>query len=71
MPWQEVTKVSLRLKFVINALEAAVNIRAICREYGISPTTRYMWLSRYLGAVEAGLRDRPRRPNKESSVKAM
>ncbi len=62
MAWQEATKVSLRLEFVLCALEDRANVRGLCRVYGISPTTGYKWLGRYLDEGEPGLRDRPRRP---------
>jgi transposase InsO family protein len=62
MAWQEATKVSLRLEFVLSALKDRANVRALCREYGISPTTGYKWLRRYLAEGEPGLKDRTRRP---------
>jgi transposase InsO family protein len=62
MPWQEATKVSLRLEFVLSALEEGANVRALCREYRISPTTGYKWLGRYLDQGQRGLQDRSRRP---------
>ncbi len=55
MPWQEATKVSLRLEFVLEALEEGANIRALCREYNISPTTGYKWIDRYQEEGRAGL----------------
>lgn len=63
MPWQEVTKVSLRMDFVIQALGEKINIRALCRQFNISPTTGYKWVHRYLEEGEAGLQDRSRRPH--------
>jgi transposase InsO family protein len=63
MPWRETTKVSLRLEFVTLALEDDVNMRALCRQYGISPTTGYKWLDRYLREGITGLENRSRRPH--------
>jgi transposase InsO family protein len=63
MPWKEATKVSLRLEFVKSALEDDVNMRALCRRYGISPTTGYKWLDRYLREGITGLENRSRRPH--------
>jgi transposase InsO family protein len=59
----ERNKVSLRLEFVLLALEDGVHMRALCKEYGISPTTGYKWLERYLSQGPAGLVDRSRRPH--------
>ena len=67
MPWQEATNVSLRLEFVLSALEDRANMRALCGQYGISPTTGYKWLGRYLDEGEPGLRDRSRRPSGEEA----
>lgn len=62
MPWQEMTTMSLRKKYVAQAREEGANRRALCREFGISPTTGYAWLARYCLFGEDGLRDRSRRP---------
>ena len=37
-------------------------MRELCRRFGISPTTGYKWLERFRVGGEAGLSDRPRRP---------
>lgn len=63
MPWMETNKVSLRLEFVKLALAKGANMRALCREYGISPTTGYKWLDRFRRQGIAGLEDRSRRPH--------
>ncbi len=62
MPWRECTTMDLRREFVVRADEAAVNMRALCREYGISPTTGYQWRARYQQQGDAGLADQSRRP---------
>src|SRR5688572_15092269 len=53
---------SLRLEFVERGLEEGANIRALCREFGISPPTAYKWLARYQKDGPAGLGDQSRRP---------
>ncbi|NIS79284.1 MAG: IS481 family transposase [Anaerolineales bacterium] len=63
MPWNARNTVSLRLEFVTLALAENANIRALCREYRISPTTAYKWIDRYLREGRAGLEDRSRRPH--------
>jgi len=52
----------LRWEFVRLALAEGANVRALCRRYGVSPTTGYKWLARYRAAGRAGLADRSRRP---------
>jgi transposase InsO family protein len=64
MPWREVTRVSLRKKFVLLALQAGSNRRELCRRFGIAPKTGYKWLVRYAQAGARGLEDRSRRPQR-------
>ena len=62
MPWQEVTQVEQRAKFIELALLPGANISAICRTIGISRKTGYKWLSRYAPGNLSSLEDRSRRP---------
>jgi transposase InsO family protein len=62
MPWKEKTTMSQRQEFVELALKEDANIRALCREFGITPRTGYKWVRRYQEQGEAGLYDRSRRP---------
>jgi transposase InsO family protein len=61
MPWQEQTIVSSREAFVEAAHDPDANLRALCRDFGISPTTGYQWLAR--AAAGEPLSDRSRRPH--------
>lgn len=64
MVWMEKSTVSLRQEFVHLARQDSVNVRALCRQFGISPKTGYKWLDRFeagSGDVQA-LHDRSRRP---------
>ena len=54
---------SLRREFVELAQQEGANRRALCRRFGISPTTGYRWLHRYQAEGAAGLQDRSRRPH--------
>lgn len=63
MPWGEVSTMSLRQEFVRLALQEGANRRELCRRFGVSPTTGYKWIQRYLSAGNAGLRDQSRRPH--------
>ena len=62
MPWEEVSVMSQRKEFVKLARGEEANLRELCRRFGISPTTGYKWLERFRVGGEAGLSDRPRRP---------
>lgn len=57
MPWQEVTRVSLRQEFVVLALQPGNNRRELCRRFGVAPKTGDKWLARY---AREGLSGRPR-----------
>jgi transposase InsO family protein len=52
-----------RIEFVMRAEEGEETIAELCREYGISRPTGYLWLNRYreVGSVN-GLAERSRRP---------
>ncbi len=62
MPWQEVSTMSLRREFVVLAQHEMVNMRLLCRRFGISPKTGYKWVRRFGEAGGLGLVDRSRRP---------
>lgn len=55
---------SSRREFVTLALRPGANRRALCRRFGISPTTGYHWIAQYLERGEEGLADRSRRPKR-------
>lgn len=63
MPWQEQSTMLLRHEFVTLASQPHANIRALCRQYRISPTTGYTLLARFRAEGAAGLADRSRRPH--------
>lgn len=63
VPWQEESTVSLREEFVALAGAEGANPRALCRRFGVSPTTGDQWLGRHRAAGLAGLADRSRRPH--------
>jgi transposase-like protein len=62
MPWPVKNLINVRLEFVNLALQPDVNIRQLCRRFGISPTVGYKWLERYDHGGRDGLADRSRRP---------
>jgi len=52
-----------RVEFVLRARAGAESIAALCRDYGVSRPTGYLWLDRYqeVGSVN-GLAEHSRRP---------
>lgn len=62
MPWDTKDTMSLREEFVCLASQEGANRRELCRRFGISAQTAYKWLARYGHEGQAGLVDRPRRP---------
>jgi len=62
MPWKEVSTMSLRQEFVTLARAGAVNVRELCRRFGISAKTGYKWLRRFRQGGTAALADQSRRP---------
>ena len=54
---------SQRQEFVELAVKNGANLRALCRQFGITPRTGYKWLSRYRAGGLSGLYGRSRRPH--------
>jgi putative transposase len=63
MAWKVSCVMDERVKFVGEALKEERCVRAICREFGISPKTGHKWLARYREEGLDGLRDRSRAPH--------
>ena len=63
MPWRTESVMDQRVEFVLRAKEEEEPLAELCREYGISRPTGYLWLNRYqqVGSV-TGLAERSRRP---------
>ena len=62
MPWKVETVMSQRQEFVTLAQADGVNMRALCRRFGISRKTGYKWLRRYRAGGLPALQDRSPRP---------
>lgn len=62
MAWKESSLVSERLEFVRLAEMGTVSFAELCRRFGVSRQTGYLWLERFREEGEAGLLDRSRRP---------
>lgn len=63
MPWQNHSKMSLKLEFAKLADKADANMSALCRRFNISRPTGYKWLKRYREHGREGLEERSRRPD--------
>ena len=63
MPWKTQQVMELRMEFVCKSLQPGANLRALCREAGISPRVGYKWQRRFLAEGKAGLADASRRPH--------
>src|SRR4026209_2090545 len=63
MPWRTESVMDQRVEFVLRAKAGDESITALCRSYGISRPTGYLWLHRYqeVGSVN-GLAEHSRRP---------
>ena len=63
MPWRTESVMDQRVEFVLRAKEGEESVAGLCRDYGISRPTGYLWLHRYqeLGSV-SGLAEHSRRP---------
>lgn len=63
MPWRTESVMDQRVEFVLRAKEGAESLAALCRDYGISRPTGYLWLNRYheVGSI-SGLAEHSRRP---------
>src|SRR5258707_5810513 len=63
MPWMEKDVDQQRVKFVVRATSGQEQMAALCREFGVSRPTGYVWRKRFqqAGSV-AGVVERSRRP---------
>lgn len=64
MPWRTTSVDDQRMQFVIRAKTGAERFSALCREFGISRPTGYLWRRRYeQTGMLAQVRERSRRPH--------
>jgi len=62
MAWRESSVMEQRLRFVVLASRKQRNVTQLCREFGISRQTGYVWLKRYQAGGASQVVDRSRRP---------
>lgn len=64
MPWRISSAMSQRHEFVLLASHQQANVRQLCRQFEISPTTAYKWLERFQANGIQGLHELSRRPQR-------
>src|SRR5258705_2264600 len=62
MPWQELSPVNLRMRFVTDWQRDCWTMTELCADYQISRKTGYKWVDRYETAGPRGVHGRSRRP---------
>lgn len=62
MPWEAVSKMSLKREFAQLASQGNVTMTELCQRFNISRQTGYKWLRRYVEGSVQGLNERSRRP---------
>lgn len=63
MPWKETHVDAQRLQFIAEWLKEEWSMSALCREFGVSRVTGYLWVERYSLEGSAGLKPRLRAPH--------
>lgn len=63
MPWKQPMEVrEQRVEFVVRAVRKGEPLAQLCREFGISRPTGYVWVARFREGGVAALEERSRRP---------
>lgn len=62
MPWQDLSPMDLRMRFVTDWLSGCWTMTELCADYQISRKTGYKWVDRYDASGPRGLHDQSRRP---------
>ena len=62
MPWGSHSVMDQKVRFVGDCLSGEASMAMLCRRYGISRTTGYVWLARYQAEGSSGLDERSRAP---------
>lgn len=63
MPWQELSPMGLRMRFVTEWQSGCWTMTELCADYRISRKTGYKWVGRFETDGPRGLHDRSRRPH--------
>jgi putative transposase len=68
MPWRQSSPVTERLAFVQDVARSQEPFAELCRRYGISRKTGYVWWRRFSEGGVAGLEEASRRPRRSPSA---
>lgn len=63
MPWQELSPMDLRMRFVTDWQSGCWTMTELCADYQISRKTGYKWVDRFETCGPRGLHDQSRRPH--------
>jgi len=63
MPWDEVSKMDQRRRFIEDHQLDVMSFSELCRRYGIARPTGYTWLERFAAGGVAALADRSHAPH--------
>src|SRR5512146_848866 len=63
MPWRTMDVQQQRVEFVVRAGQPGQKLAPLCREFGITRPTGYLWVQRYEGQGIAGIAEHSRRPH--------
>ena len=63
MPWNEVSPMDQRVRFIADLQRVSRSLSERCRHFGVSRKTAYTWVERDEADGPAGLVDRSRRPH--------
>jgi transposase InsO family protein len=69
MPWKQMEVREQRVEFVVRAL-GGEPLSPLCREFGVSRPTGYLWLARYREGGVAAMEERSRRPRRSPTQTA-
>jgi transposase InsO family protein len=64
MPWQQMDARDQRVRFVIEASRGEKAMAVLCREFGISRPTGYVWLKRFQQGGVKAIEEQSRRPER-------
>jgi transposase InsO family protein len=62
MSWRTLGVDEQRMRFVMAASQGDRSMTELCREYGVSRPTGYLWLERFRSGGVSGVREKSRRP---------
>jgi len=71
MPWRRMEVQDQRVRFVVAATQDEKPLSQLCKEFGVTRPTGYLWLARYREGGVAGIEERSRRPRRSPTQTAV